>query len=119
MLQAFVPGDTEYAFHGVCKDGVNLWSFALSRALGSQSRIGGLDHDTVQPITPSERVQSQIATVLAWLRYSGPCCVDCKLMLSGDIATFEINPRFGGSLMIAVNREPLRQALTCVIANAR
>jgi hypothetical protein len=119
LLQAFVPGDVEYVFHAVCRDGAILWSIALSRAMGPEARIGGLDHDTVQPVTPSPLVLSQISTVLARLRYSGPCCVDYKVLPSGDIAIFEINPRFGGSLMIASNRTALRQALICILANAR
>ena len=114
LLQAFVPGDVEYAFHAVCCDGVILWSLALSRDMGPDAPIDGLDHDTVQQVTPSPLVLSQISTVLVRLRYSGPCCVDYKVLPSGDIAIFEINPRCGGSLMIASNRTALQQALICV-----
>jgi hypothetical protein len=119
LLQAFVPGDVEYSFHAVCRDGAILWSIALSRSIGPGARIGSPDHDTVKPITPSPHVLSQISTVLARLHYSGPCCANYKVLPSGDIAIFEINPRFGGSLMIASNRTALRQALICVLENAR
>jgi hypothetical protein len=119
LLQAFVPGDTEYATHCVCKDGEILWSCSFARAMGSEPRIGGLAHDTVAPFTLSPRVHSQIEGVVARLGYSGPCCIDHKIRDNGDIAIFEINPRFGGSLMVPANRAFLGQAMASIIANAR
>lgn len=119
LIQAFVPGDTEYATHCVCKDGEILWSCTFSRAMGSTPRIGGLDHDAVVPVTLAPSVRRQIADVLARLRYSGPCCVDHKIRDDGSVAIFEINPRFGGSLMTTANRAFLGQALSCIITNAR
>ena len=119
VLQAFVPGQTEYATHCVCRDGEILWSCSLSREMGPVPRIGGLEHDSVVPGTLTPRVRAQIADVLARLRFSGPCCVDHKIRDSGDVAIFEINPRFGGSLMTSANRAFLGQALACIVANAR
>ena len=119
VLQAFVPGQTEYATHCVCRDGEILWICSFARAMGPVPRIGGLDHDSVAPVTLAPRARTQIADVLARLRFSGPCCVDHKIRDDGDVAIFEINPRFGGSLMASANRAFLGQALTCIIANAR
>jgi predicted ATP-grasp superfamily ATP-dependent carboligase len=119
VLQAFVPGQTEYATHCVCRDGEILWSCSFSRAMGPVPRIGGLDHDSVVPVTLPPQVRAQIADVLARLHFSGPCCVDHKIRESGDVAIFEINPRFGGSLMTSANRAFLGQALACIVANAR
>lgn len=118
IVQEFIPGDTQYTFHCVCKDGEILWSYTLASETGGATQIG-LNPTTATPVTPSPRTVSQLATILARLRFSGPCCANYKILPSGDIALFEINPRFGGSLMLATDRSALRQALSCVITNAR
>jgi len=119
LLQSFVSGATEYVTHCVCKDGEILWDCSFARDLGRLPCIGGMAFDNLTKITVSHRTRAQIASVLAPLRYSGPCCIDYKLFENGDVALFEINPRFGGSLMISANRDLLRQALTCILNNAR
>ena len=42
-----------------------------------------------------------------------------KLLPSGEISIFEINPRLGGSLMNPRNIDCLRQAMTHLVYNAR
>jgi hypothetical protein len=118
LLQAFVPGANEYVTHCVCRDGVILWSRSFAWDLGSVAQFGiPVFGDTIW-VTASCRTLSAIARVLAPLRYSGPCCVNYKLLPNGEIAIFEINPRLGGSLMNPRNIEFLRQAMTHIICNA-
>lgn len=118
LLQAFVPGATEYVTHCVCKDGVILWSCSFAWDLGPVARIGIPVFGDTTSVTASSRTLSDIARVLAPLRYSGPCCVNYKLLPNGEIAIFEINPRLGGSLMNPRNIEFLRQAMAHIICNA-
>jgi carbamoylphosphate synthase large subunit len=117
LLQAFVPGQTEYVTHCVCKDGSILWSCSFVWTLGPEAFGIPVFGDTTS-LTASCRTLSDIARILAPLRYSGPCCVNYKLLPNGEIAIFEINPRLGGSLMNPRNIEFLRQAMAHIIYNA-
>ena len=118
LLQAYVDGVAEYTFHCVCRDGEILWSHTVACRFGPAPRIG-LDLEQLEIVTPSPLTVAQIATVLARLHFSGPCCANYKLRPNGDIALFEINPRFGGSLMVGSDRAVVREALSCIVNNAR
>ena len=117
LLQAFVPGATEYVTHCVCKDGAILWSCTFSWALGAVAFGIPVFGDTIS-VTASCRTLCDITSLLAPLRYSGPCCANYKLLPTGEIAIFEINPRLGGSLMNPRNIDCLRQAMAHIICNA-
>ncbi len=120
VVQAFVPGAIEHVTHCVCRDGVILWhcSFACEMQHPEQIR-SGMEDQTITPAVATPRVLDQIGRVLAPLGYSGPCCVDYKLSPAGDIVIFEINPRFGGTLMMPQHADRLREALACIIRHAR
>lgn len=117
LLQAFVPGATEYVTHCVCKDGAILWSCTFSWTLGAVAFGIPVFGDTTSA-TASCRTLSDITSLLVPLRYSGPCCANYKLLPTGEIAIFEINPRLGGSLMNPRNIDCLRQAMAHIICNA-
>lgn len=119
LLQAYVSGGTEYTSHFVCNNGEILWSLTVSSTAAGPEPHVGVDRDTAVPVTPLPEVLSQVATVLKRLRYSGPCCANYKILPSGKIALFEINPRFGGSLMVRRNRKALSDALNCLVVHAR
>lgn len=120
VLQALVPGALEYVTHCVCRDGRILWhgTFAFEMEHAEQIRAG-IQRLTVSPATASPRVLDQIARVLALVGYTGPCNIDYKLSPEGDVIIFEINPRFGGTLMLPAHVRCLREALTCIIRHAR
>ena len=118
LLQAYIGGDAEYTFHGVCRDGQILWSYTVASPSDARPRIG-LDRGNLSWVAPSPLVRAQIGEVLFRLRFSGPFCANYKLLPTGDIALFEINPRLGGSLMVQSQRGALRESLNCVIENTR
>jgi hypothetical protein len=119
VLQAFVPGAMEYVTHCVCKDGDILWSCTFAWDLGSDSQFGiPVFGATISVMAPG-RTLSDIAAILGPLNYSGPCCTNYKVLPSGEISIFEINPRLGGSLMNPRNIDFLRQAMTHLVYNAR
>jgi hypothetical protein len=119
VLQAFVPGTLEHVTHCVCQDGRILWhcTFACEMEHPEQIRAGML-RQTITPATASPRVLEQIGRVIALVGYSGPCNVDYKLSPEGDAIIFEINPRFGGSLMMPEHMPWLREALACILDHA-
>jgi hypothetical protein len=119
VCQEFVEGETEYATHCVLKRGRVLWvcSFAFEPAEGTDIRQG-VEFRTMRPFTPPEALLEAIQRLLGPLDYSGPCNVDYKLSPPDRIAIFEINPRFGGSLMLEANRTRLQAALRCIVEEA-
>jgi carbamoylphosphate synthase large subunit len=119
LLQAFVAGAKEYVTHCVCKDGDILWSCTFAWDLGSATQFGIPVFGATASVPAPCRVLSHMAAILAPLRYSGPCCVNYKVLPGGEIAIFEINPRLGGSLMNPRNIDLLRQAMTHIVYNAR
>jgi carbamoylphosphate synthase large subunit len=72
----------------------------------------------MKEIAISDEIRAQFERLLSPLDYSGPCNFDYKRSDSGEMAVFEINPRFGGTLMKPENIAHLQQALSCIIQNA-
>ena len=64
-------------------------------------------------------VQAQIERLLVPLDYRGPCVANYKLAADGTARIFEINPRFGGSLLRRPQVDLLREALGHLLAAAR
>ncbi|MDR3500481.1 MAG: hypothetical protein P4L72_14795 [Parvibaculum sp.] len=120
ILQAFVPGTTEYVTHCVCKDGKILWHWSMEYELPSAETMKAAGkHKSTRPCSISARNLAIIEKFLAPIAYSGPCNVDYKLTEEGDILVMEINPRLGGSLMFPLHVDALKEALTCIVENAR
>lgn len=119
ILQSLVAGTTEYSTHCVCKDGRILWSCSFVFEMDGPEEIRrGMDCKEMRAIKSSDDTLSTIERVLAPLGYSGPCNIDYKRSEAGAITIFEVNPRFGGSLMLTENIGYLREALSCIIGNA-
>lgn len=119
ICQQFISGEVEYSTHCVLKDGRLLWScsFACELLEGSEIRQG-VTFRTMRNVTPPAGFLDAAERILAPLEYSGPCNFDYKVPAPGRIAIFEINPRFGGSLMLAGNLAHLQAALRCIIDSA-
>lgn len=120
VLQAFVPGAREYVTHCVCKDGKILWHWSMEYELPSAETMKGAGKQkSTRPHSISARNLAVIEKFLTPIAYSGPCNVDYKLTEEGDILVMEINPRLGGSLMFPPHVDALKDALTCIVENAR
>ncbi len=120
ILQSLVRGTTEYTTHCICKDGRIIWSYSVGFEMDGPEEIrrGMVCKEHLGRVTPPAGTFAAIERVLAPLGYSGPCNVNYKRSGAGTISIFEVNPRFGGSLMQLENVESLREALSCVIDNA-
>ncbi len=119
LLQALVPGDVEFASFCVCDGGRILWHWTFASAMPGRSVIKTEDNDKDRrTVEWPPGVQRQLETVLAPLDYRGPCIFNYKLTEDGRVQIFEINPRFGGSLLQPRQTDRLREAIGCILTRA-
>jgi carbamoylphosphate synthase large subunit len=120
--QKFIPGTTEYTTHCIMRHGRVVWTTSFTFEKEGDARVG-VEFKSMAPFTPPPAVLDAVERLLRPLDYSGPCNVDYTLRPSGpaagEIAVFEINPRFGGTMFLASSRSRLTEALTCLVAEAR
>lgn len=119
IVQHFIENPVEYVTHCVCTAGRILWSctFAFENETGEKIRRG-IVFKSMTSVAAPEGALAAIERVLQPLAYDGPCSVDYTRAADGRIMIFEINARFGGTLMLERNVSYLRQALDCIITNA-
>lgn len=113
VIQNIIYDNIEYTTHCICHNGNILWHVTYVYKLDSQCTIkkGYVDSHKYEI---SNIVLSELQSFLLPIKYQGPCNIDYKV-IDGHIMVMEINPRFGGSLMIEDNREDLRQAIKTII----
>lgn len=117
IVQQCLSTSVEYVTHGVCKAGRVLWSCTFAFEKDTDIRQG-VDFRSMTAVDPPDGAQVAIERLLLPLGYDGPCSVDYTLTPEGRVAVFEINARFGGTIMLPINRACLQQALRCIIDNA-
>lgn len=115
VIQDFVPGEREQVTHAMCAAGKLLWHCTLEKpqCLNPHARGGDFLAETVLQST-SSGILGILQNLVAELDYSGPLCVDYRLC-EGRPVIFEINPRFGGSLMAPRFRSLLRESIHVLI----
>ena len=120
VLQTWIGGSSEFVTHLVCDTGRILWHRTYRYDLS-----GGVSVRTSKragTMVPAEIGAADLATLARFLAptgFSGPCNVNYKRTADGRIVVFEINPRFGGSLMRPQNRGDIAEALAVIVAHAR
>lgn len=120
VLQELIEGTTEYVLHVVSVGGRIVWHccyaylLPLDRTIRSRRNYLRLERVSVsaEDIAVFERF-------LRPLNFDGPANFDFKRRSDGRIAVFEINPRFGGSLMQAGNVRDLAQAMAVILEHGR
>lgn len=119
LFQELVEGLVDHATHCVAVDGRIVWHTSYAYDIDAGSRVQTMaDHPARRRIEAAPSVLGQFERVLQALGYSGPASFDWRPRGNG-IVLFEINPRFGGSLMLEINRDDLRAALTALVQHAR
>ena len=115
VIEALVPGDREQVTHAMCADGKVLWecSFDKPRCLYPTVAPADLPSE-IRLVATSPRVRALLRELVADLGYSGPLCADYRIC-DGVPKIFEINPRFGGSLMEPWSRSLLREAVMALV----
>ena len=119
LAQEFIPGDKEYVTHLICKDGEIKWHASFCHSLVNAHTI--LREDTLIDstyVTTSEVLLKLFETILKPLNFNGPCNIDFKFNAKNELKIFEINPRFGGSLMAPDKTSFLKEAMNQVLIHA-
>lgn len=119
LFQELIGGLVDHATHAVAVNGKIVWRVTYAYDIDPVSRVQTSDaFPGRRRIEASVEVLAAFEQMLAALGYSGPVSFDWRPRGEG-IVLFEINPRFGGSLMLDINRNDLQAALTALVANAR
>jgi len=120
LLQALVPGIVEYASFCVCDAGRIVWECTFASTMSGPAVIKNEDNGKNRRIVATDpAVLKQFEAVLAPLEYRGPCVIDYKIAADGRVQIFEINPRLGGTLLLAAHARQLREALGHILSPAR
>jgi len=118
VFQEFIPGTTEYTTHCILRDGRPVWTRSFAFEKDGDARVG-VEFRTMAPFDPPPAVMDALERLLRPLDYSGLCNMDYTLRPSGpragEIAVFEINPRFGGTMFLPQTRPLLAEALGCLV----
>jgi len=120
FFQELVSADEEYVCHLVAMKGEILFSNYFEYVMPHPDvvrRRGGQTTFTNRGSNLDCKVSSVFKNIIKHLNYSGPCNIDFKL-INGLPKIFEINPRLGGSLMVAENLPTLSQILKTIIQRA-
>ncbi len=119
MFQELVDGLVDHATHTVAVAGRIVWHTSYAYDIDPATRLQtSAVHATRRRIGTPPAVLAQFERVLAALRYDGPASFDWRPRGSGFVL-FEVNPRFGGSMMLPINRDDLRAGVSAVLAHAR
>jgi carbamoylphosphate synthase large subunit len=117
LLQAAVAHEIEYASTCLCDGGRILWHWTFAARMDGPLVVKNEENARERrTVDMPVGVKEQIERLLVPLAYRGPCVVNYKLDAGGRARIFEINPRFGGSLLQGSERERLREALACLLA---
>lgn len=106
VVQQYIDSKTEYAGYFVAKKGVIIRPcFAYSRTYPTVPYIKAHNDTTVaHKIDISSYYVDDIEKFIKPSAFTGTFCVDFKLNKSGTLIIMEINPRLGGSLSYATNK---------------
>jgi carbamoylphosphate synthase large subunit len=121
FFQELIPGEAEYVCHIVALNGEILIFSYFEYAMSGCEIIRRWDSPTIitnRGTNLNSTVLDAFKVIIRHLNFSGPCNIDFKL-INGAPKIFEINPRFGGSLMVKENLQDLTQFLNIILKNAR
>lgn len=118
LLEEYIEDRKEYTTHCVCNRGEIIWSQTLECILFEDNPIkNGATSESKTEFIPNEVTMNVFSKILMALNYEGPCNFNYKLK-DGSPLILEINPRFGGSLMIEDYSHHLSKALEAIITYA-
>jgi hypothetical protein len=119
IFQELIEGLVDYATHCVAVDGRIVWHISYTYDVDPATRVQTPEsHAGRRRIEPGHAALAAFERILGALRFSGPASFDWRPAGDG-IVLFEINPRFGGSMMLPINRDDLSAALRAVVTHAR
>jgi len=120
VVQEYIYSNQEYAGHLILKNGYIIHNKIYLKTINTTSDnkyILGYDckHSfELQNVDIGKKHLDELEKFFIPHKYSGPCCVDFKIV-NGELKVFEINPRFGASLVGNLN--DLAKSITVLIEN--
>lgn len=118
IIQSFIPGNKEYVTHAICQNGKIIWECTfLYKMKDANPMRKSASNYVFHEVATSLKIIGIIESVIRLLNYSGPINVDYKILHNSPIL-FEINPRFGASLMKERSAKYLREALNALLKAA-
>lgn len=119
ILQEWIGEDKEFVTHLVCKNGVIFWHRSFAYTHSSTALIKSPESLILtERIQISDELLNVFESIIKSLNFSGPCSIDFKYCGEGNLKIFEINPRFGGSLMRPENADLLAESVGQILALA-
>jgi len=119
VLQELVPGTIEHASFFVCKQGRVLWHWTFASTMTGSAVIKSEDNDKNRCVVETPPVAIEwLEKILTPLGYDRPCIANYKIAPDGSPRFFEINPRFGGSLLQPRQKAELLESMRCILDNA-
>lgn len=102
--QAYIPGPVEYALHVLMINQKTVYSQVVKYEMDRDYYVKGRNLPAQSAtLIPDDGHMEIFAPLLASLGYTGTCCINYKF-LDGQPKFMEINPRFGYSLCMDINR---------------
>ncbi len=101
--QEYVGGRTEYTTHMLCRDGNVLFDVTLEFEFEQDFFVKGRGAKSRPARICKNPFRELLCEIVTGLGYNGICCFNCKIV-NGAPLIFEINPRFGASLVFDINR---------------
>jgi carbamoylphosphate synthase large subunit len=95
IFQEYINGEYEYSGHFLCIDGIIKCGLVMREKYGNRYIKKGC-FKKFEII--SNFVTTLFKDILYDLQYTGGCCIDFKY-IDNCIKIFEINPRFGGTII--------------------
>ena len=116
VLQEYVTSGSDLVTHGVCDRGAWLWSttFEYQYVALHVASMPGSDVPC-REVALDPRVRRDFEIITSALQFSGPFNIDFRFDGTRPIV-FELNPRFGFSLMRPAHTTHLADALSAIIA---
>ena len=116
LAQEYIIGDIEYVTHVICRNGEVVWSATLEGPVPHETGINkGAFAEEISEL--DSNIFQVFCKIFKLSNFSGPACINFRV-LDGTPKIFEINPRFGGSLMLPKFRAQLIESIQALLTNA-
>lgn len=118
VLEEYISDEKEYVSHLMCKDGKIISHASVQYINKSSQYIRHGVEGYIERYDLSENHLNVFSHIIELLNFSGPCNVGFKIQ-NGKTKIFEINPRYGASMVThKILREDFIESIRVILQNA-